>query len=122
MIKEIQYLCNFNELKKKHYIIKFIENWKEEIIIFFDITENKVKIFSSICPHFGGEIYYDINEKLMKCKWHGWKFCTKTGKCLSYPIIGSLNPYEFDINPNNLQKYQSKIENDKIYVVKRNEE
>ena len=111
------FLCSYDELKKKSFIIKFVEQWKDELIIFISPINNDLRIFSSICPHFGGEIVYNKKENILKCKWHGWKFCNKTGKCLSYPIRGTLNPYDFEINPKNLKKYGYTIENKDIFVM-----
>ena len=98
------YFCSLDDLKKKKYIVKFFDSINDELIIFIDKYQ-KVKIFSSICPHFGGEIIYNDIKNLLQCKWHGWKFDKNTGKCLSYPIRSKLNEYEF------------KQENNKIYII-----
>ena len=45
-------------LIKDKYIIRFYNELKDEVICFLDKNEN-IKIYSSFCPHFGGEIYYD---------------------------------------------------------------
>ena len=62
----------------------------------------------------GGSIYYDKKNDYLRCKWHDWKFCKNTGKCLSYPI--KLNPYDFEVRPNNLKNYSVKLKNDEIYL------
>ena len=111
------HICSYEILKKDTFIVKFIEEWKDELILFIDSIDNKLKIFSSICPHFGGEIIYDKKENILRCKWHDWKYCTKTGKCLSYPIKGVLKPYDLEIKPNNLKKYEYAIENQDIFVI-----
>lgn len=51
-------------------MIKYIDEIKEEVIIFEDVNK-KIKIFSSICPHFGGEINFIKSKNKFKCKWHG---------------------------------------------------
>lgn len=33
-----------------------------------------IKIFSGICPHFGGPLTYDSNRKIFICTWHYWIF------------------------------------------------
>ena len=109
------YLTDKSFLKKNRYIIKYFEELKDEIICFFDDKEN-IKVFSSICSHFGGQIFYDKKENLLRCKWHDWKFCKNTGKCLSYPISLGLNPYEFEIKPNQLKKYNVNSEDEKIFI------
>jgi|TARA_B110000037_G_C17110320_1_gene501579 nitrite reductase/ring-hydroxylating ferredoxin subunit len=109
------FIAEKKDLKEKHLIRKYFDVLKEEIILFLD-KEEKIIIFSSICPHFGGEIYYDKNEDILRCSWHDWKFCKNSGKCLSYPIRGKLNPYAFEIDPNKLKKYSYSIEDDNIYL------
>jgi len=109
------YVTSKDILLKERYIIKFYDELKDEVICFLDKDEN-IKIYSSICPHFGGEIYYDKKNDYLRCKWHDWKFCKNTGKCLSYPIALKLNPYDFEIRPNNLKNYSVKFKNDKIYL------
>ena len=83
------YLCNKKLLLNKNYFIKWIDEIKDEVIVFLDKSKN-IKIFSSICAHFGGEIHFDTSKNELRCKWHNWKFCTKTGKCLTHPIKGKF--------------------------------
>ena len=109
------YLCEYNDLKKSIYLIKWLEQIKDEIIVFLD-QEKKIRIFSSICPHFGGEIYYEKKRNHLICKWHNWKFCKITGKCLTHPIKGRLKNYDFKVNPKKLKNYNYNIQNEKIYL------
>jgi nitrite reductase/ring-hydroxylating ferredoxin subunit len=111
------FLCSVCEINKKKYFIKFIEEIKDEIIAFIDKETNEIKIFSSICPHFGGEIFYNQTENSLQCKWHNWKFCRISGKCLSFPIKGSLNPYNFEISPKDLNRYNSEIKDNNIFLI-----
>jgi len=115
MNNKLIFFCDYKDLKNKRYLIKFFEDLKDELIIFLDQNDN-IKIFSSICPHFGGEIYYFKTKDILKCKWHDWKFSAETGKCLSYPIEGKLNPYDFEVTPNNLTEHQYKEIGEKIYL------
>jgi len=110
-------ICASIELDKSTYVKKWIEDWKDEIIIFK--KDNKIKLFSSICPHFGGEIVYDNKLMSLKCLWHDWKFCSKSGKCLSHPIRGKLNPYDFEINPQPLKSYEIIESTGEIYAIKK---
>lgn len=110
------YLTSKKNLEKKKFIIKYFEELRDEIICFLDDNKN-IKIFSSICPHFGGEIYYDFKNNFLRCKWHDWKFCKKTGKCLSFPLKLKLKTYEFRINPGKLKNYAMKLRNDEIYLM-----
>ena len=111
------HICSYEILKKDTFIVKFIEEWKDELILFIDSIDNKLKIFSSICPHFGGEIIYDKKENILRCKWHDWKFCQKTGKCLSYPMNNKSISYNFKINPRNLREYEYEIEKEEIFAI-----
>ena len=111
------FFCTIDEINKKKYYVKFIEELRDEIIAFIDNETNEIKLFSSICPHFGGEIIYDSNKDVLRCKWHNWKFCKNSGKCLSFPIKGILNPYNFEVTPQRLSRYNSKIVNKNIYIV-----
>ena len=112
------YVTSKDILLKERYIIKFYDELKDEIICFLDKDEN-IKIYSSICPHFGGEIYYDKKNDLLRCKWHDWKFCPTSGKCLTFPIKGKLNPYDFEVNPKPLKTYKPITEQEKIYAIKK---
>ena len=114
MKNSLIYFCDY-EISNNNYIIKFLDELSDEIICYLD-NNGEIKIFSSICPHFGGEVIYSKKEKILKCKWHDWKFCSDTGKCLSYPIKGVLNPYDFEVNPDNLKKYNVRKEKEKIYI------
>ena len=110
------YVTTKNVLEKNKYFIKYYDELKDEIICFLD-NNKKIKIYSSICPHFGGEIYYDNKKDYLRCKWHDWKFSKNTGECLSYPIKLGLNPYNFEVKPDNLKNYNVKIESEKIYLI-----
>ena len=61
--------------------------------------------------------FYDFKEDILKCKWHGWKFCKDTEKCLTQPIKGKLNLYNFEINPNELNNYSYTKEKRDLYFI-----
>ena len=109
------FLCYFDELIKTDCIIRFFDELQDEIVCFIDKKGN-IKVFSSVCPHFGGEIHYKKSENVLVCKWHNWKFCSGNGKCVSYPVKIGLNPYDFTINPDNLKKYKVKKLKRKIFI------
>jgi nitrite reductase/ring-hydroxylating ferredoxin subunit len=111
-------LCNTKEIIKNKFYIKYIEELKDEIIAFFDDEQKNIKVFSSICPHFGGPLFYD--KKKIICKWHNWKFCKNSGKCLTYPIKATLDSYEFEVNPDPLKEYKSYINNNQLYIITKN--
>ena len=94
------FLTSVTNLKKKKSITKFLSKIKDEVIIFSNNEE--IKVFSSICPHFGGPISYDNGH--LKCPWHNYKFSKTNGQCLSHGLKICLS------------KYDIKIINDKIYI------
>jgi len=110
------FLVEKNTLYEKKKLIKYFEEIKDEVIIFIDKSE-KIRVSSSICPHFGGEIYFDFNKDILRCKWHDWKYCKNTGECLTHSIKGRLKQYDFEVKPNKLKKYDHEIKENKIYLV-----
>ena len=98
------YLCSSADLNNKNYLNFWIDEAKDEILIFKD-DNNIINTVSSVCPHFGGSIVYDKKINQLRCKWHDWRFCTKTGKCITVSIKTEL------------QKYDHIQENNKIYLM-----
>ena len=41
----------------------------------------------------------------------------ENGKCLTHPIKGKLNAYNFEVNPGNLNKYLYLEENKNIFIL-----
>ena len=99
MKKKKLYVCEVNYLKNNSHFIKWFDEIKDEIIIFFN-KRKKISIFSSICPHFGGPITYNQTEKILHCHWHGLKF-SHEGKCLNQKSFKAcLNNYNFELQDN----------------------
>ena len=71
-------ICNLSQLENKNYLVKWVNKIKDELIV----CKNGKKIYikSSICPHFGGEIYFDKSKLILKCKWHACEYEPRTGK------------------------------------------
>ena len=98
-------ICTFSKLKSKNYIRLWIKDFNDEIIIF--INNNKIYVKSSICPHFGGIIDYDENQKYLYCHWHGLKFSVD-GKCLNQINFKKcLDSYVHKIVKNNIYIYKN---------------
>jgi nitrite reductase/ring-hydroxylating ferredoxin subunit len=114
-MKEL-YICNENVLEEKNFIIKWIEEIKDEIIV-IKKNKNVIKVFSSICPHFGGQLYYDASKKTIRCKWHDWRFDCSTGACLTFKIKSLLRTYDFKIHSRNLKQYKINKKESKIFLV-----
>ena len=88
-------ICNLSKLEDKNYFKLWVDEIKDEIIIFKN--DEKIHIKSSICPHFGGPIVYDHNKKYLYCYWHGLKFSVN-GKCLNQKNFKAcLNSYFYEI-------------------------
>ena len=85
--------CTIAELKEKKIITKWIEDWRDEVSAIF--SEDNIVVFSTVCPHFGGELKLIHKPARLRCKWHGWSFDLKTGKCLSSMMTTCLRKYSF---------------------------
>ena len=90
--------CSIEELRDKKIITKWVNEWRDEISALFVQEDDSISVFSSICPHFGGEIELFQNPPQLRCKWHDWRFDIKTGNCLSEVMPTSLRRYSFQEN------------------------
>ena len=80
MLKEI-FFCHLQVLKNKKKITIWNENLKDEISAFY--VNEEIYVYSSICPHFGGEFEFNKKKSSIRCLWHGWIFDVTTGKSIS---------------------------------------
>ena len=118
MLKEI-FFCRLQELKDKKKITIWNESLKDEISAFH--ANKEIYVYSSICPHFGGEFEYNEKNLAIRCLWHGWKFNAETGKSITklenykknsfiykilkkeekpmgcFPFDGELSKYNFEV-------------------------
>ena len=93
-------ICNLSELENKNYIKLWVNELKDEVIVF--MKNEKIYVKSSICPHFGGAISLDENNNYLTCYWHGLKF-SFDGKCLNNKNFRScLGNYEYELKNNNI--------------------
>ena len=91
-------ICNLSELEKKNYFVKWLDKIKDEVIVFKN--SEKIYIKSSICPHSGGPIKYDKNDKNLFCYWHGLKFSVN-GNCVNQKNFKAcLKNYNFELKNN----------------------
>jgi nitrite reductase/ring-hydroxylating ferredoxin subunit len=109
------FLCNTSDLGQNNFTNIWVEELRDEVIVFKN-SNKLIKVISSICPHFGGEIFYNKKINKLKCKWHDWSFCPDSGKCLTFPIKAQLQIYDFTVEPDNLKIYNHINENNKIYL------
>ena len=98
-------ICNLSKLENKNYFKLWVEEFRDEIIIFKN--DKKIYVKSSICPHFGGPITYDQNKKYLYCYWHGLEFSIY-GKCLNQKSFKAC-----------LNSYLYEIKNNYIYIIKK---
>jgi len=64
-------------LKKTKKDIPFRE-WvseKQEVYVF--LKNDKIIVINGICPHFGGELYYNLSKDKILCNLHSLSFCPK---------------------------------------------
>ncbi len=69
---------------------------RDEVTVLKD--RESLRVFSSVCPHFGGEFDFDVSKGTARCRWHAWEFDLASGKCLSYPRMKTcLRHYNFEV-------------------------
>ena len=91
-------ICNLSQLENKNYFVTWVKKIKDEVIVFRN--DKKIYVKSSICPHFGGPITYNQNEKHLYCHWHGLRFSVD-GKCINQKSFKAcLNNYDFELKDN----------------------
>jgi nitrite reductase (NADH) small subunit len=56
------------------------------------------------CCHKGGPLGDgDLNDKVVTCPWHGWKFDVTTGKCLVPNPAASVKAYPITLDGNDVK-------------------
>ena len=93
---EIEF-CAVSDIRDNGYIVKWVDEWKDELIAF--PYKDGFKAMSSVCPHFGGALAFDASRRELRCRWHDYRFCPDTGRCLTYPITGRLQEYALEVRP-----------------------
>ena len=91
--------CYISDLINKKFIKKFIDEIRDELIVF--MLNGEIKAYTSVCPHMAGEINL-INSALV-CKWHGLKFS----------VDGVCEQFNHKIK---LTEYLVQIRNDEVYI------
>ena len=95
--------CSVEDLKREGSVIKFIEEWRDEISAF--MVGEAVFVVSTICLHFGGPLKLVSGTRKIRCEWHSWEFDLKSRKCLTYQTSACLRNYPFKFNENNLEVF-----------------
>ena len=53
------------------------------------VRENEVAAFSHLCPHRGGPLKYgSLDDCILTCAWHGWRFDLRSGCRVDMPEPG----------------------------------
>ena len=64
----------------------------------------KIHVIENTCCHRGGPLGEGtLNENVVTCPWHGWRFDVATGACLNNPA-------------GKVASYETKVENDQLFV------
>tara|TARA_B100000401_G_C52728086_1_gene682091 strand:+ start:227 stop:619 length:393 start_codon:yes stop_codon:yes gene_type:complete len=125
------FLCNLVDLKRDKFVKLWFDKLNDEVGAIY--CKNQIFVYSTVCPHFGGEFELDENECFLKCKWHGWKFDINTGNSVTNfnmykknSIFNKILKLKSDIeigcfpNKGKLKEYNHVIENNKIFIVYEN--
>ncbi|RLA62121.1 MAG: hypothetical protein DRQ88_04420 [Epsilonproteobacteria bacterium] len=97
------FLCSLKDLKKQKTMTKWAGPFKDELTVIF--KDGAITVFSSICPHFGGEFNIDLKNLKASCCWHGYEFDLSSGKCLSFSNCSPLRFYPFLINHGDIEVF-----------------
>jgi nitrite reductase (NADH) small subunit len=94
--------CSIAALKRHGRITRWIEVWRDELTAVR--VRGRIHVFSSVCPHFGGELYdVDRRGERVRCRWHGWEFDLSTGRCVSFSAKCRVRQYPFRENGDRLE-------------------
>ncbi len=98
-------LCKVSYLDDNEYFKSWVNEFKDEIIIFKH--NNKIYVKSAICPHFGGPISIDKKKDFLFCYWHGLRFGIEDGHCLNQKTFKPcLTDYLYEIKKNYIYIYK----------------
>lgn len=79
-------------LEKKIQDIPFREWISETEEVYVFKGNNGVTVINGVCPHFGGELYYDEKAKRIFCNLHSLTFCPNTMES-NHRIFKKINSY-----------------------------
>jgi nitrite reductase/ring-hydroxylating ferredoxin subunit len=89
-------LCALSELRREGRVTRWVDELRDEVTAVD--AESGILVFSSVCPHFGGEFDFSEAEAgTLRCRWHNWKFDAFDGRCLNYDVKTRMRHYEFKI-------------------------
>ena len=76
----IHNFCTIEDLHQQSTIVRWVDCLRDEVSAIYH--QNKVFVFSSICPHFGGPLRRLKTTSIVRCPWHGLEFDLIDGKCV----------------------------------------
>ena len=110
---ENQYLASSDEIKKgesKFYSIKDKKTQRKLDIAIFNL-DGKLYAISNVCVHKVGPLSQGIvNDDIVTCPWHGWKYSMKDGKS---PHPGGDSVDSFSLKEINNKIYVNTIPSNK---------
>jgi nitrite reductase/ring-hydroxylating ferredoxin subunit len=86
-------LCGVEELRAAKRLTRWVEELRDELTALF--LDDGIRVLSTVCPHFGGELDGDGSSGELRCRWHGLRFDARTGSCRETRFKASLRRYEF---------------------------
>src|SRR5262245_3340806 len=49
-------------------------------------VDGKFHAIENVCPHMGGPLgWWELDDCVLTCPWHGWQFDVKNGACINMP-------------------------------------
>jgi nitrite reductase/ring-hydroxylating ferredoxin subunit len=87
-------VCRRDELARARHVTRWIDDLRDEVTVL--LVDGVPLAYSSVCPHFGGELDVRLREGELRCRWHGWRYDVRTGECLTFPNRCRLRAYPVD--------------------------
>lgn len=82
---KFKFLCHISEINSSKSFIINIDNDQQTVMF---RTEENYYAIENRCPHAGAYLPEGYMEELILiCHWHGWKFNLETGQCLDDPLV-----------------------------------
>jgi nitrite reductase/ring-hydroxylating ferredoxin subunit len=102
---DFHYICMITDIalgKSRSFSVSNRKGAKIEIAVFN--IDGKYYAISNTCKHEGGPLSQGIlEEKIVTCPWHGWK----------YSVIDGKAPHK---GGDSVDSYETKVINKKLYV------
>ena len=97
-------ICKRSEVGARRAVTRWCDELRDEITVFE--RDGELAAFSTVCPHFGGEMEVDHERDEIVCLWHAFRFGATDGACRSHALKTKL------------RRYSVRVEEGEVHVVR----